>query len=177
MLLSMLLACAVASAGQYQYPSSQATLPPSGGPAPVYYTPAPTTVSVAPTVLISAPPLWDRWLARAGACLSSPGGAAPAPPGGHAVRRSPEAGHDLLRGRARARRGSPGVEPGTRVARRDRGGTAAAGPAVHPTAASSDVHPTATGQPHPRAEAVRNPQTPAGTVTWKVGGRKTEDGG
>lgn len=71
MLLSMLLACAVASAGQYQYPSSQAALPPSGGLAPVYYTPAPTAVAVAPTVLISAPPFWDRCLARTGAWLSS----------------------------------------------------------------------------------------------------------
>jgi hypothetical protein len=65
MLLSMLLACAVASAGQYQYPSSQSVSP------PVYYTPAPTAVQAAPTVLISAPPFWDRCLARTGAWLSS----------------------------------------------------------------------------------------------------------
>ena len=65
MLASMLLACAVASAGQYQYPSSQAVNP------PVYYTPAPTAVAAAPTVLISAPPFWDRCLARTGAWLSA----------------------------------------------------------------------------------------------------------
>ncbi len=65
MFASMLLACAVASAGQYQYPSSQA-----GNP-PVYYTPAPTAVQAAPTVLISAPPFWDRCLARTGAWLST----------------------------------------------------------------------------------------------------------
>ncbi|MGZ3337696.1 MAG: hypothetical protein ACXVBV_20450, partial [Isosphaeraceae bacterium] len=62
---SMLLACAVASAGQYQYPSAQAVNP------PVYYTPAPTAVAAVPTVLISAPPFWDRCLAKTGAWLSA----------------------------------------------------------------------------------------------------------
>jgi hypothetical protein len=63
MLVPMLLACAVASAGQYA--SSQ-----GAGP-PVYYTPAPAAAAVAPTVLVVAPPFWDRCLARAGAWLSS----------------------------------------------------------------------------------------------------------
>ncbi|MGZ3379598.1 MAG: hypothetical protein ACXVB2_12540 [Isosphaeraceae bacterium] len=66
MLASMLLACAVASAGQYQYPSAQAVN------SPVYYTPAPTAVAAPmPAVLISAPPFWDRCLAKTGAWLSS----------------------------------------------------------------------------------------------------------
>ena len=116
MLLSMLLACAVASAGQYQYPSSQTALPPSGGPAPVYYTPAPTAVAVAPDRPDLRAPVVGPMPGPRRCMPLQPGGAAPAPPGGHAVRRAPEAGHDLLRGRRRARRGSPGVEPGTRVA-------------------------------------------------------------
>ena len=159
MFASMLLACAVASAGAVPVPEF------AGGQSAGVLHASPDRGSghanradLRAPVLGPMPGPHRRMVIR-------PGSTAPAPGDSHALRPAFEVGHDLLRGRPR--HGSPGIEPGTLVASRDRGGTAPAGPAVHPppAAASSDVHPAAGGQPYPRAETVGDSPLAAGTMT------------